>query len=404
MRKYFHLLNDAQNISFDIINSMDDIKYIKQNLKQALLKSYYTNVYAQILPLEKLRSVLSLITIILYIILFSMLCYVIASIKVLWNQDHSTELFIYIVTAICISLIIKSIKELYKSKIKKFYPQIVKAIGLKYGTDMFATGKAHVIFQTKLFPDANQSQEDDIFFGEYKNVGFTIAETKIIDNGNAHLSNSEQSSPKLLFKGIIITLEANKKIKSTTLIKPKNTFSFIEKLPIGLVILSMALLGFFTMQDSIVYMVQTHNFIEDLSRFFFGFVFFGSFGYWFYDWMLGKELAHNKDLQKIKLEDVNFSKYYQAYSYDQVEGRYLLTSAFIDRFMLLSKVFHTKNLRCSFVNNNLVIAIALKKDQFEICGLHTSLKNPKHINKFVNQIVAILLIADYLKLYEKTGL
>lgn len=136
----------------------------------------------------------------------------------------------------------------------------------------------------------------------------------------------------------------------------------------------------------------------------FGIAFLGTFGWWFYKSAVKEELINFKGIQKLILEDVNFSKYYQAYSYDQVEGRYLITSAFIDRFKYLGEVFNTKNLRCSFVNNNLVIAIESKKDVFEISGLYTSLKNPKHIDKFVDQIVAILLVADYLKLYEKTGL
>ena len=135
-----------------------------------------------------------------------------------------------------------------------------------------------------------------------------------------------------------------------------------------------------------------------------GFIFFAFFSWWFIESTILRELRHKIDLQKVNLEDVNFSKHYNAYSYDQVEARYLVTTAFIERFMYLEKVFKTKNIRCSFVDRYLVIAIGSNKDNFEIGGLFTSLNNQKHIFKFIEQIVAILLIVDYLKLNQKTSL
>lgn len=109
---------------------MEEIKDIRNKLKQELLISYYKKVYAQILPLEKLRVSLLFIVIIAYLILFSILYYIIFSIKILWNNEHSIILFISIVIITIIPIFINAIKGIYKRKLKKFYPQIIESIGL----------------------------------------------------------------------------------------------------------------------------------------------------------------------------------------------------------------------------------------------------------------------------------
>ena len=215
----------------------------------------------------------------------------------------------------------------------------------------------------------------------------------------------------IIHKGIIIKLKSNKNIKNITLIKSKIDVLLLKKLTSHLWLLFASLIGFVIMLGGIYTIISDGNMLlnsEPLQVAFVGFIFFIVCGWIFIASILAEIKSMKKyqnKLQKVNLEDVNFLKHYQAYSYDQVEARYLITTSFIERFLNFGKAFHTKRLKCSFINDgNIIIVLDSAKNEFEIGGLFTSLKNPKHIEKFANQIVSLLLIVDYFKLDEKTGL
>ena len=107
---------------------------------------------------------------------------------------------------------------------------------------------------------------------------------------------------------------------------------------------------------------------------------------------------------ELKLEDTEFSKKYKAYSSDQVEGRYLITPAFMERFKNIQTAFGTKKVKCSFYNDSLMFAISTNKNLFEIGNLYCSLENPKQLETFFNELTSIFMLVDYFKLDEKTGL
>lgn len=385
-----------------------DIKTQINKLTSELLLHYYRNIHAQILPLEKLRIKLLASAVIIYTIIFVLLYYYLiynGVLDVLFSAKlYVALIFILVIIFNLVILPIKGLSIYYREKLKKFYPQIFNIIGLNY----YPYSELHEInsriSDSKLFPSANQSEEEDIFSGEYSGVGLSIAETKIIDSGYSHGNSTESKPPTTLFKGIIIALESNKNIKSTTLIKPKVDLLVLKKFPTEFIVLFWALVGLLLMIGGIVCAIQSGNISDCIPSLPFGLVFFVVFGWWFIESTILRELRHKNNIQKVNLEDVSFSKYYRAYSYNQIEARYLITTAFIERFMYLAKVFKTKNIRCSFVDKNLIIAISSNKDNFEIGGLFVSLKNQKHIIKFMEQIVAILLIVEYLKLNQKTNL
>ena len=60
-----------------------------------------------------------------------------------------------------------------------------------------------------------------------------------------------------------------------------------------------------------------------------------------------KKLINKKisDMEEVNLEDVKFNMLYDIYSTDQIEARYLLTTAFIDRFLMIKTVFKAKYIR-----------------------------------------------------------
>lgn len=58
------------------------------------------------------------------------------------------------------------------------------------------------------------------------------------------------------------------------------------------------------------------------------------------------------------------------------------------------------NIRCSFYGQNIMFAISTKKDLFEIGNINISLYNPKQVDTLFNELIAMYLIINYLKLDE----
>ena len=111
-----------------------------------------------------------------------------------------------------------------------------------------------------------------------------------------------------------------------------------------------------------------------------------------------------KKMQNVKLEDLTFDKKFNVYTQDQIEARYLLTPAFMERLKSLETSFGTKNIKCSFFEDNIMFAISTNKDLFELGSLYKSLKSKISIEEFYNEIHSIQEMINHLKLDEKLGL
>ena len=95
---------------------------------------------------------------------------------------------------------------------------------------------------------------------------------------------------------------------------------------------------------------------------------------------------------------------YNDYSSNQIEGRYLVTTSFMERFKTLHTAFGSNKAKCAFFDDKVMFAISTNKNLFEIGDLFHPLTDMKHINDFMKEISAIYEIIDYFKLAEKTGL
>lgn len=107
--------------------------------------------------------------------------------------------------------------------------------------------------------------------------------------------------------------------------------------------------------------------------------------------------------EKVNLEDPEFEQYYDVYSSDQVEARYLLTSSFMNRMVQLAKKNRAGNITISFEHGNVNLAIESSKDWFEIPILKpaTRIENYRAI---VFELINILKIIDSLKMEQNIGL
>ena len=113
---------------------------------------------------------------------------------------------------------------------------------------------------------------------------------------------------------------------------------------------------------------------------------------------------HISGLQRVKLEDMWFEDLFEVYSSDQIEARYLLTTAFMERMLKLSELYGGKSIQFSFDDNQLLLAISTKQDMFEACSFFRSNVNKKKVDRVFEQFYTVFSIVDILKLNQKIGM
>ena len=249
------------------------------------------------------------------------------------------------------------------------------------------------LIYSNLFAIYNSRESYDGFVGNFKDVPFEISETdmKYITDSGKHRTVVN------IFKGVIVKFKFNKTINATTIIATKG-----DK-----IILGKKNFSFLTFTISIIYLLCSQstflhgNMLFSLICFAIITVIF-LIGYFLYVKFI--KVNPKGTFNEIKLEDIEFSKKYRAYSTDQIESRYLITPAFMERFKNIETSFGTHNVKCSFYNNNLMFAISTNKNLFEIGNLFYSLNNPKQLEIFFNEITSIFMLIDYFKLDEKSGI
>lgn len=110
-----------------------------------------------------------------------------------------------------------------------------------------------------------------------------------------------------------------------------------------------------------------------------------------------------KGLQKVALEDSLFEKEFEVYSNDQLEARYLLTTAFMERMLKVRQAYKSNKIQFSFFDNKLLIAIDTKKNMFESTSLFRKTTDRKLIDETFEQFISVMAIIELLKLDQRTG-
>ena len=239
--------------------------------------------------------------------------------------------------------------------------------------------------ESELFSLYNRRSDDDMFEGSFKDVKFTISETNL----SYETGSGKNRTVRHVFDGVIINFDANKTIKNKTIIATKNDTNIKNR--------SWSFLSLIT----VLICLPIGIYMKDMEVCFYGVLGLISFIIAIYSEKTNK----NKEvLNEIKLEDPEFNKKYKAYSSDEVEGRYLITTAFMERFKNLQTAFGARGAKCSFYGESLMFAISTGKNLFEIGNLFTPLNSPKQLEVFFNELISILALIDYFKLDEKTGL
>lgn len=232
---------------------------------------------------------------------------------------------------------------IYKKKSKaRVMPEFIKYFGdFSYHYQSYIDDDT--LIQSKLFKDYNHHTGDDFFIGSYKDVQMIISEEKLT---RISTNNEGRAHTWLVFKGIAISLAMNKNFNGQTVVfKDWGIFNALHKL-------------------------------ENLGS----------------------------GLKKISLEDSIFEKEFEVYGTDQLEARYLLTTAFMERMLKVRDAYKANKIEFSFFNNNLLIAIESYKDMFESTSLFHSTTERKRIDETFEQFASVMGIIDILKLDKRLGM
>ena len=214
-------------------------------------------------------------------------------------------------------------------------PQLIKYFDGFYYQFGLGIG-ADTISKSKLLPRYHMRISDDYFSGTYKKVDIKVSEEHL-----KRIESSDKSSSEItIFQGVIVVLTINKKFDGQTIV------------------------------------VNDEGIFNSITRF--------------------NMIINGRE--NIRLEDSVFEKEFEVYSTNQIEARYLLTPAFMERILKLRQAYKSKRIEFSFFDDKLFIAIPLKKDMFESASLFHSCLDRKPIDETFNQILSIIEIVDILKL------
>tara|TARA_B100001939_G_C16941389_1_gene618439 strand:+ start:1185 stop:2132 length:948 start_codon:yes stop_codon:yes gene_type:complete len=105
---------------------------------------------------------------------------------------------------------------------------------------------------------------------------------------------------------------------------------------------------------------------------------------------------------RVKLEDPVFEKHFEVYASDQVEARYLLTPAFMERILNLGRIVGEGNLQMAFDRGALSLAIRKSKNSFEGGGIFMDFTDPARLVEAARELALIYGIVETLRLELKT--
>lgn len=319
---------------------------------------FYQKFYKEIVPeLQEYETqrIQNLVIAIILTILFFLLCtiFLFVAIKNITNDAITSWLMLIALCFGCLAYkTIPYTKKSFENSVKeKIMPLICCCFENLYWTN----GEfANYYDDSKLFKASNiiidyrkcSEEYEDIFEGTYNNVEYKILERLLVINPNFILSRKEHEC-------VLIKLKMNKSFSGNTVVETKRK-------------------------------IKRGGLMSTLS----------------YDY----ENFLNGSNKRTDLEDSIFNKKYDVYTDDEVEARYLLTSAFMQRLKDLKVAFKADRIRCAFYKDYLLIGLFTTKDLFSICSIFRKIDDTKQFFSLYEEIVSIIKLIDHFKLNQRIGL
>lgn len=254
----------------------------------------------------------------------------------------------YVILALIIYITISP--KFFEKKVKKvIMPQIFDKLPnfkwMKEGSII-----PEEIKQFKLFGYFKTKENDDSLFCNYKDIKISIDECQLSRDPNGDILYPP-------FKGVLILLRTDHKLTNKpVIIKADGLKNGLNKL---------------------------QNKIDNI---------------------LGRKNNEFPDLQKINLEDVEFEKKYDVYCADQIEARYLLTTAFMERLNNIKFAFNADFVEASIINNKMLIAVYTHRDLFKLANIYKPIYNFNQYKTMVEEFASIIEMVDTLKINRNIGL
>lgn len=99
------------------------------------------------------------------------------------------------------------------------------------------------------------------------------------------------------------------------------------------------------------------------------------------------------ELKRVGLVDSKFEKVFEVYGTDQVEARFLVHPAFMERLLELEGALRGKRIRCAFESGDLIICIE-GGNLFEPGSLFQPLADPMRARRIVDELASIMRVMD----------
>lgn len=291
---------------------------------------------------------------------FAILVFVITSIK---SFGEDIVYSIYFPGCFAVGVFIFTVLMNIRTKNKEYqyyvkcdmYPKLLKLFGNIYHDTKFGGISINDLVDSDLFYFINfiyrDKKDDDIILGNYNNVDFIMNETNFGYKGKYGIIS--------MFKGVVMRFQMHKRIKARVLILSKSPFKFVS-----------------------------------IYKFFF------------------RELPFKKHLKKnyerVSVEYENFNKKYEIWvekgGSGQIEARYLLNTAFLDRFMQIKTSFRSQNIMCSIVLDSMLVCLETNKNLFEMNHLLGRIDDINQYKHLFNEFASVFSFIDVLNLSSKTKL
>lgn len=247
---------------------------------------------------------------------------------------------VLILTVVTGLIAFQSLNGLYRRQTKNaFLTQIATAVGLTYHKN--GLFPVDDFNRHKILPHADRVKIEDGFSGAVNGVHIAFQEATLTDITPAQNRN-EQDRETVVFWGLLLKIRIGKILSGHTVVLPRN-----------------ALQVFFR---------------TTFSKF-----------------------------EKVNLVSPSFDDRFNVMSTDQVEARYVLDPAFIERFIEAGDLLGSKWIEASFTDQEIAFAIQRNKPMFEIGWLGRSLTGAT-LEKTADELRAVIQLVDALKLNPHTGL
>ena len=258
------------------------------------------------------------------------------------NQGVFPWAVVLVVTAVIVMIGFQIVNGFYRYQTKRaFLEKIAAEIGLEYHKN--GVFPVRDIEHHKILPIYDVHRVEDGFQGVIHGVSVAFEEIILSDRVSHQKPNgTHEEREEMVFWGLAIKIGIGKKLEAHTVVLPRN-----------------AALTFFRTA-------------------------FSSF-------------------EKVRLVSPKFEEMFDVMSTSQVEARYVLDPAFMERFMEAGKMLGSKWMEASFKGSEIAFAVQRYKPMFEIGWVFKPLTE-QTLENVANELKAVISLIDVLKLNPHTGL